>query len=204
MKRKLLIATHNKAKIAEIADGIKTFSPNVLTVSLADFGITMDVEETGVTFEENARLKARFYADLLNLPTIADDGGIMIDALDGEPGVKTRRWLGYEMSDRELIEHTLKSLKNIPQSKRKAEFKAVLCYYNPKSKKEFMESAKVQGRIAQKANSTPAEGYPFRKIFILDGLNKYFSDITHEEHLQINHRFKALKRLMKKITTELL
>jgi len=203
--KKLLIATHNKAKFEEMKMGVKQFAPHLKTISLQNLKISEQPEETGKTFEENAKLKAYFYSKLTNLPTIADDGGIMIDALNGEPGVKTRRWLGYEMSDQELIDHTLKSLQNVPANKRTAQFKACIYFFDPATQTEMQEEAEIKGIIARKQIKTlKANGYPFRLIFIVDSLNKYYANITPEENLAINHRLKALRFLMKKVSKHLL
>src|SRR3989344_5109954 len=93
----LLIATHNTAKLKELKLGLRDLEKQgVKIITLNDLKISKNPEETGKTFRENAILKAKFYADLTNLPTIADDGGIIIPLLNNEPGVKSRRWLGYE------------------------------------------------------------------------------------------------------------
>ena len=200
----ILLATRNKAKIAELSAGIKSLCPGVTTVSLTDLNITKNIDEIGQTFEENASLKARYYSEFAKMPTIADDGGIMIDFLNGEPGVKTRRWLGYEMTDQELINHTLDTLANVPFEKRVAKFRTAICYYNPSSKSEYTESADVSGIISETVYEAPSDDYPFRKIFIVDGLNKFYAEMTREEHAKINHRLKALKRLMKNVSPELI
>ncbi|MBP7967512.1 non-canonical purine NTP pyrophosphatase, partial [Candidatus Woesebacteria bacterium] len=101
---KLLLATTNKAKQAEITFGLQPLlEKGVTIVSLRDFPSIEEPEETGATFEENAKLKAQYYAQKTGLPALADDGGLMIDALGGEPGVKSRRWPGYSATDTELI-----------------------------------------------------------------------------------------------------
>ena len=95
--KKLLIATTNKGKLKEISEFLTDLPFKLL--SLNDIGITEDVEETGKTYEENSRIKALFYAKKSGLPAISDDGGIEIKAIDNEPGIKSRRWLGYEATD---------------------------------------------------------------------------------------------------------
>src|SRR3989344_8705999 len=99
----LLIATTNKGKLSEL----KTFLIDlpVELVSLSDVGITDDVEETGKTYKENSQKKALFYANASGLPAVADDGGLEVSALEGAPGVKSRRWLGKEESDEVLLNH---------------------------------------------------------------------------------------------------
>lgn len=198
--KKILIATHNTAKLGEIMLGIKPLKNIGWTIySLDDLHIHKDPEETGKTFEENAELKARYYAQISNIPTIADDGGLMIDYLNGEPGVKSKRWMGYETNDANLIQFTLQKLKNISKDKRTAYLQTCLCYYNPSTKKLYKESERIKGYIAEKPSGKPTHGYPFRALFIVDVYNKYYDELTDEEHQNINHRIKALSRLINQI-----
>ena len=104
--QKLLIATKNKGKIKEFRN-LLSYLPIEL-VTLSDIGIEDDIEESAATYKENSQKKALFYAKKSGLPAIADDGGLEINALGGEPGIKSRRWLGYEASDEELINHMKK------------------------------------------------------------------------------------------------
>ncbi len=205
MKR-LLLATHNPAKVHELKIGLKPLEKaGIEFVSLADLGIKDQPEETGTTFEENALLKAEFYANLARLPVVADDGGIAIESLDGEPGVKSRMWLGREASDEELINYTLKRLQGYPKAKRKAYFETCVLFYDPKTQASFFEKERLYGYITDKTSPKRIKGYPFRSLFIvLDLNNKYYDELTQEEHAKINHRLKAVKRLMQKIKPYLL
>ena len=108
--KKLLIATTNPGKLAELSRFLSDIP--ITLVSLKDVGITDTIEEIGKTFEENAILKAKYYFQKSGLPTLADDGGAEIDALNGEPGVKTRRWIhgDRDSTDNELVAYTLKRL----------------------------------------------------------------------------------------------
>ena len=129
--KKLLIATSNPGKLNEIK---KYLADLPLTlVSLKDMGITNQAEETGKTFEENAVLKAKYYSDLSGLPTIGDDGGFEIDALNGEPGVKSHRWIHGDRDDEdeELIAYTFKNMKGVPVGKRGAELRVVIAFAMP-------------------------------------------------------------------------
>src|SRR4051812_15283266 len=124
--QKLLIATHNPAKVAELSKGIKHYLNNVEIISLKELHISDEPEEIGKTFIENSRLKAEYYGNLAKLPAIADDGGLTIDALNGEPGIQSKRWLGRDATDQELIDYTLQKMKHIPSNKRTAQFKIAL------------------------------------------------------------------------------
>jgi len=205
--KKILIATHNSAKLEEIKIGLKELvNQGVKLLRLTDVGVEKQPKETGKTFRENAEIKARFYAKLTNLPTISDDGGLVIPYLGGGPGVKSRRWLGYEVSDQELIDYTLFNLRGCPGKKRTAFLETCVTFYLPKSHTGsevseviLFEQERVKGYIAEKPTGRPTNGYPFRGLFIVDKFNKYYDELTAEEHEKINHRLKALKRLTKRI-----
>lgn len=204
MKR-LLLATHNKAKLEELKLGVKELVKNgVKILTLNDVGVEQHPQENGQTFCDNAKIKARFFAYLTGLPTIADDGGLIIPYLNNEPGVKSRRWLGYEATDEELINHTLLHLRGVKKANRTAYLQTCLCFFYPKSNRLFCEAEKIEGAVAEKPSGKVTEGYPFRALFVVDKFNKYYDKLTEKEHKEINHRLIALKRLIKKIKPYLL
>ncbi|MCX7880957.1 MAG: hypothetical protein N2482_00370, partial [Patescibacteria group bacterium] len=157
------------------------------------------------------------------LPTISDDGGLIIPYLNNEPGVKSRRWLGYDASDEELISYTLKRLKNTTKKQRTAYLQTCLCFYLPKKinskilsltrshqkqnkkNKDFLilQEEKIKGYIAFSPSKKRIKGYPFRALFIVEKYNKYYDELTDEEHQKINHRLTALKKIIKKIKEKL-
>jgi len=195
--KKLLIATHNPAKKQELKEG---FSPlrnlGIDLLFLDDLHITADPEETGQTFLENAKLKAEYFAKLSGLPTVADDGGIEIDALGGEPGIHSKRWLGREVTDAELVEHTLIRLKDIPFKKRTAHFRIVLYYYNPLTKQSLSASASLDGKIALRVGPDAKRGFPYRSLFLVDAYNKFYDELTEAEHKAVNHRLLAVQKII--------
>ncbi len=199
MKR-LLVATHNPAKLEELNFALKELeNQGIKLISLNDVGVEEDPEETGETFQENSELKARFYGNLSKLPTIADDGGLIIPFLNNAPGVKSKRWPGYEAGDEELISFTLSHLKGVEIKNRTAYLETCVTFFDPETGKVFFEQEKIKGHIAEKPTGRPTNGYPFRALFIVDEFGKYYDELTAEEHDKINHRFKALKRLTKRI-----
>ncbi len=205
MIKTLLLATTNQAKLTELSLGaVNCFDSATQIVNLKQLMIIAKPEETGKTFEENAQLKARFYGELTRLPAIADDGGLMIPYLNNEPGVKSSRWLGREASDQELIEYTLLRLRNATGTDRTAYLQTCLCFFNPENKQLVCETERIKGVIAKKSSHRPTHGYPYRALFIVDAFNKYYDELSEEEHLQINHRLKALRRLIKKFSPDLL
>ena len=192
--KKLLIATKNPGKIAEIKSFIKDLPFE--TVSLKDIGINEDVKETGKTYEENSLLKALFYAKLSGLPTISDDGGLEIKALNGAPGVKSRRWLGHEATDKELIKHMIKISQELPDNNRAADFKTVITFAMPNGK-YFQSKGRVKGEIARKPLLKLLKGYPYRSFFFLPQINKFYheSQLLKEEERVYNHRYKAIEKI---------
>lgn len=192
----LLVATTNPGKLGEI----KHFLSDVpLTlVSLGDARITEQAEETGTTFDENAILKAKFYAKLSGLPTIADDGGFEIDALGGAPGVKSHRWLSGQKDneDEELIAYTFEKMKHIPVDKRGAQLRLVLALCLPDGEIHTSEAA-VRGVIPDRPSERRTKGFPYRSILFLPEINKYYDhhDLTEEENVVYNHRRRALEML---------
>ncbi len=200
--RKILIATHNPAKEKEIKETLKQILPDVKIVSLKDLKIEKEAEEYGKDFEENAFIKAKFYSHLTSLPTLADDGGLIIPALNNEPGVKSRRWLGYPAEDEELIEYTLKRMKGLKGEERLAYLETCVCFYEPKKRFAIFQSEKIEGYIAEKPSKKRLRGYPFRSLFIVKKFNKYYDELTEKEHNEINHRKKAIKKLFKIINDQ--
>lgn len=197
---RLLIATHNPAKKAELKSGlIGLEKAGIELVTLTDVGVGEEPEETGATFKDNSLLKARFYSQLTGLPAIADDGGLVIPYLNNEPGVKSSRWLGRKASDEELINHTLKRLSGAPDKSRNAYLELSLCFHDPKNGKTLYECETISGHIAYKPYVAWRRGFPYRALFIVDKFKKYYDLLDPEEHEAVNHRVIALKRLTKKI-----
>jgi XTP/dITP diphosphohydrolase len=155
MKTNLVYATSNPGKIIEIG---RHFGFHDLAVSkLSDFtDVILEPEETGATLGENALIKANAYAEALSkIPTIsgeqfiviADDTGIFIEGLNGEPGIRVRRWKGYKMTDEEIISHTLERMKNLSGESRKAIFRTVLCVVQVDEKGTMKELITVEGSL---------------------------------------------------------
>jgi XTP/dITP diphosphohydrolase len=197
--KKLLIATTNPGKLVEISTFLKD-SPFEL-VSLKDVGIKDDVEETGKTYEENSLLKAIYYAKKSGLASISDDGGLEINALSGAPGVKSRRWIGENATEEDLIEHMKKVALELPDNNRTAYFRTVVTFALP-SGKYFQVKANVKGEIAKKPLLKILKGYPYRSFFFLPGIKKFYheSELSKEEEKIYNHRYKAIvTKLLPKI-----
>jgi len=194
MKRKILVATTNPGKVAELRAMLDL---NVEWVGLSDFPNIQEIEEDGKTFAENARKKALGYAGQTGLWTIADDSGLVVDALQGQPGVKSARFSGAKDKDRTLLDHknmakVLKLLDATPGEKRTARFWCCLCLASPE--KILIETeGKLEGVIAEKEMGT--NGFGYDPIFFVPGLNKTVAQLTSEEKNVISHRGSAIGKL---------
>lgn len=189
---KLAIATNNAHKLQEIRAILRGQFDELL--SLKDLGIDVDVEETGKTLEENALLKARTIQDLCHIPTLADDTGLMVDALNGAPGVYSARYAGEEHNDANNRALLLKNLKN--EQNRKAHFATVIAIVYPNG--DFITSkGRVEGEILQEERGT--EGFGYDSLFYSYELKKTFAEATQEEKNSVSHRGRALRAMLEKL-----
>lgn len=194
---KLLLATGNPAKVREFSRLLQgtTFS----LVTPADEGIEMEVEETGNTFEENARLKAIAYAARSQYPVIADDSGLEVDALGGEPGTLSARYAGENVCNDDRIALVLSRLQGIPWDKRTARFRCVIAIASPSGEMQLCEGI-CPGYITFEPRGNAGFGYD--PIFYLPELEKTMAELTMEEKNQVSHRGKAAQKALE--TLELL
>ena len=166
----IVYATTNPGKF-EMVNNIFTHHGLKLS-SLSDFKISVDIDETGETLEDNARLKAEGY--LKHLPSdsivIGDDTGVEIDALGGEPGIKVRRWKGYKMTDEEIIQYCLQRMKDVPEGQRGAQFRTVLAITQNDTPVKYFDGI-LRGEILKGPHPARREGMPFWPIFYLPNLN---------------------------------
>lgn len=159
-RRRLLIATGSQHKLAELRELLQL--PNTELLGLADVGLVDDAREEGLTFDDNALAKARHYADLAGLPTVADDSGLEVDALDGRPGVHTRRFAGADPTDEQNNAHLLRLLEGVPPAERTARYRCVLVLAEPQPHGTLaLESTtgEFEGRIAREPRGTGGFGY---------------------------------------------
>lgn len=194
-KKVILIATKNQGKLNEFKFFLKDLPLKI--VSLTDLKITEDFEETGKTYLENSKAKAVFYAKISGLPVIADDGGIEIKALGGEPGIKTRRWLGHEATDEELINHMIKISKTLPRDNRTAFFKAIVSFAMPNGR-VWSVRGEIKGVISERPFLKLLKGYPYRSFFYLPKIKKFYheNELSEKEQKMYNHRYKAIQKLL--------
>lgn len=182
----LLLATRNTHKVEEI----RRFAPeNVKIVTLQDVQIHQEVEESGETFLENAIKKAVFYAHIAKLPTIADDSGLMIDALDGFPGVRSSEFMP-NASYKEKMQFILRMMEG--KTNRTARFVCVAAYYDPENKLLLCAEGSVEGHISDEIRGNFGFGYD--PIFIPKGFSKTFGELGEEKHT-MSHRYRAFSKL---------
>lgn len=181
---RLALATNNSHKVRELSRLL-----DIPLLSPADLGLTMDVEETGVTFETNAALKSRWLATAANVPAIADDSGIVVDALNGEPGVFSARYGGEGLDDRDRRLLILKNLSGIPDSKRTARYVCVIAVSIP-GQPDLLFRGECEGQIIHEERGTGGFGYD--PIFLDPETKRTFAELSPAEKDARSHRGRAL------------
>jgi XTP/dITP diphosphohydrolase len=198
---RLLVATHSAHKLAELRELLHLERGEL--VSLADVGIDDEPDETGTTFETNARIKARFGARRTGLPTLADDSGLEVDALDGAPGVRTRRYAGPAATDTDNNAKLLAALDGLPSEQRGARYVCVLALALPEPEAGPRDAVPIRtvrgtthGRIATEARGTGGFGYD--PIFEPEGEppgGRTFGQWSAPEKNAVSHRGRAARRM---------
>lgn len=187
----LLLATSNKGKIIEMQESLSELGIEIVLPT--DVGIAKQPHEEGNTFEENAREKARFYFERGKLPTLADDSGIIVEALTDELGIHTRRWgAGSDASDHHWIEFFLDRMRR--EENKRARFICVLCYMDEQRKEHVFEGT-CDGVITDELEADYLPGLPISACFKPEGFNQVFSALTLEQKNQMSHRGRALAQL---------
>ena len=193
---KILIATHNKHKLTEMARILGPMGYEVVTDT--DIGISLtDVEETGTTFIENARIKAESGCKESGLICIADDSGLCVDALGGEPGVYSARYSGVHGDDEGNIIKLLKNLEGTPDEKRTAHFACAICVSFPDGK-EITAEGKCEGKIGYEKRGE--NGFGYDPVFMVG--DRSLAQMSAEEKDAISHRGNALKNLKEKFESK--
>ncbi|MBP3546715.1 MAG: RdgB/HAM1 family non-canonical purine NTP pyrophosphatase [Alphaproteobacteria bacterium] len=189
---KLVVASHNAGKIAEIKTLLAPLKIEVQSAADLRLG---DVEETGTTFEENAKLKAEALCMMCGLPCLADDSGLCVDALDGRPGVYSARY-APNRDFNEGMKMLLKEMEESGKSTRKAHFSCCMALAYPNEKTMIFEG-RVDGNISETPSGNGGFGYD--PIFIPEGFDKTFAELGEDIKNQMSHRSRALEKLINKI-----
>jgi len=202
--QKLLIATTNLGKFSEIKEVIGGLDFDLYHLHKEEFASVLQgdhFEETGETFEENAEAKASHYHELLGMPTIGEDSGIIVDALRGELGVKTRRWgAGADASDEEWIAHFMKVMKDVPEAERGARFVCCAAFIDGPAEL-VMFRGETEGVITHELEAPLRQGIPLSSCFKPIGCDKVYSSLSEQEKNQLSHRGKAFHELRKYLLT---
>lgn len=199
MKQKILVATTNPGKLKEFSELLGDVGAEIQWVCLKDFPGLAEVVEDGSTFSRNAQKKALGYAKATGLLTLADDSGLVVDALDGQPGVLSARFAADECpsADRKVLDKAnyqkvLKLLHNVPEPQRTARFMCRLCLADPK---EILLEA--DGTVEGVINHAPAgeNGFGYDPVFFIPALGKTAAQLENHEKNKISHRGNAIKKL---------
>jgi len=195
--RRLLIATTNPAKLAEYRILLAGFALEL--VSLADLKVDSAPAESGTTFAENAMLKAHYYFERSGLPTLADDGGLEVDALGGEPGVRSHRWLGGGVmsGDEALADEVIRRMKGVEPGRRTARIRAAaaLVYREGAEVRERVAEAAIEGVIPEHRYPQMRRGFPYRAVLFIPERQCYLAELGEREEARISQRRMAVDKL---------
>ncbi|WP_392563718.1 XTP/dITP diphosphatase [Orbus wheelerorum] len=197
--KKCVLATNNQGKVKELQSLLADAGFNV--VAQSEYHIA-DADETGLTFIENAIIKARHCAQLTGSPSIADDSGLAVDALGGAPGIYSARYFGEGATDQKNNQKLLAALQDVPPQKRTAYFYCALVYMrSANDPTPIVCLGKWRGMILEQAQGEGGFGYD--PLFFIPELNASAAELTKEHKSQISHRGQALKQLIDKLKTDL-
>lgn len=185
---KIILASNNKHKISELKSILNGFS-KIQLLSLEEANIFIEVEETGKTLNENAYLKASEIFNITGIPVIADDSGLFVDALHGEPGVYSSRYAGLNATYSDNCKKLIRELKKKNLTESKAEFRTVICFIDEINNEKYFEGI-VKGKII--TEQVGDKGFGYDPLFIPDGLVKTFAQLTDEEKNKLSHRANAV------------
>jgi XTP/dITP diphosphohydrolase len=193
MSHKLVLATRNQGKIEEFRRILEELAPGQIDlIGVDQFPHLVDVDETGSTFEENSLLKARYTSEATGLPAIADDSGLCVEALNGDPGIYSARWAGTHGDDRANLEKVLDQLKDVPDENRTAYFICVASLVLPDGRQKVAEG-RFEGHILHAPVGN--NGFGYDPIFQPLGMSISSAQMSAEEKDLVSHRGKSLRSL---------
>ena len=199
--RKLVLATKNLGKIAEFERLLSEFTPDIKVLGLSDFPDMPEVVESGKTLNENARLKAKAICEFTKLPALADDSGLFIDALAGQPGIYSARWAGFEgvdakMRDLANINKALEELKDVPKGSRGAQFRSVVAFCRQNLDSSFLEKDEL-GVLSGQILTQPigSAGFGYDPIFSPDQFDQSLAQLPPRVKDEVSHRGIALRAI---------
>lgn len=198
MSMKVVLASKNPHKLEEISQITRKFDMELVMES--DLGVDVDVEETGTTFEENSFLKANAVMKATGLPALADDSGIAVDALNGEPGIYSARY-GFDdtLDDWGRLQLLLKNTENVPDGQRQAQFVCVITMVTPEGR-VIQARGEVHGELLREPKGV--NGFGYDPIFYYPPLGKTTAELSPEEKNRVSHRANALRVFYEKLKEE--
>ncbi|MBJ7393544.1 MAG: RdgB/HAM1 family non-canonical purine NTP pyrophosphatase [Candidatus Nanopelagicales bacterium] len=191
--KKIVLATANTHKVTEFQRILNELLPGLVLVKATDFPGVPEIEETGSTFAENALIKAKAINEFTNLPALADDSGLVVDALNGAPGVFSARYAGIGASDKDNVLKLLSEIKDIEQSLLNARFECAIALVDRSQNLELVVDGQMPGQVIKEIRGE--NGFGYDPIFVPQGLTKTSAELTDVEKDQISHRGLALRKM---------
>lgn len=191
--KEIVIASNNKHKIKEIKQIIGDYFDKIY--SLNELGIDIEIEENGDTFYDNSLIKAKTISDMTNMPALADDSGLMVDALDGKPGVHSARFAGFPSDDKKNIQLLLNKLNG--ENNRKANFVSCIVIFMPDGS-IITSEGRTDGEILEEERG--ANGFGYDPVFYSFDLGKSFGEADDDEKNTVSHRKRALQGIKQKLS----
>lgn len=196
MSKEILFATNNQGKVKELKEAFKKAGVDLDIKTNADLDNPPHVAETGKTFEANAKLKAHALADFSGMPTIADDSGLIVDALNGAPGVRSARYAGEAHNDAHNNAKLLAELGGVPEEKRTAKFNTTIVVSMPGHfDQDLVVTGHCEGRIMPGPRGD--DGFGYDPLFYVPEKGKTFAEMSTDEKNEISHRGRAVEKLLK-------
>jgi XTP/dITP diphosphohydrolase len=190
--KKIVLATANTHKVEEFQRILSHKLPDLEFISQKEFKNVPEIEETGASFAENALIKARAINDFTNLPALADDSGLVVEALDNRPGIFSARYAGIGATDAKNLEKILSEIRNFEDQYLKAHFECSIAYVDKESNIEFVVDGQMFGSLVKEIRGK--NGFGYDPIFVPDGFEKTVAELKNDVKDGISHRGKALEK----------
>ncbi|GDX17396.1 non-canonical purine NTP pyrophosphatase [Actinomycetes bacterium] len=191
--KKIVLATANTHKVIEFQRILNELLPDLELVAASQFPGVPEVEETGSSFAENALIKARAINDFTNLPALADDSGLVVEALNGAPGIFSARYAGIEADDKANVVKLLNEIKDIDQSLLNAKFECAIALVDKSQDLELVVDGQMPGQVIKEVRGE--NGFGYDPIFVPQGLTKTSSQLSDADKDKISHRGIALRKM---------
>jgi XTP/dITP diphosphohydrolase len=196
--KKIVLATANTHKVEEFQRILTKKLPKVSLVSQKDFENIPDVEETGATFAENALIKARAINSATNLPALADDSGLVVEALDNRPGIFSARYAGVGATDKKNLEKILSEIKNFEDKYLKAHFECAIAYTDKANNLEFVVDGQMFGSLVKDIRGE--NGFGYDPLFYIPEFGCTSAQLEKTQKNKVSHRGKAMAQLLEKLS----